>query len=224
MPKSTRAILNGLQDKRSKAKALVDKLSPSVPESVHEAPRHEEAPQIEGHDKERDERGTANLLAHHAKSKDVDLTEVKSLTIEKHVSNARYKVAYMVDKLADELMRECSKKSKRDKEYLKGLVWSFGTLYDKLANVDSGQTRVALPTELLRSLTDVMKAQAEALKANNVRSAPECSSPQVREPIDVTPTVQDTTSHYVDTNDIHSSPIRSTTDEKTTYVATRGEA
>lgn len=202
MPKSARAIINGLQDKRSKAKALVDKLSPSMPESVQEAPH------TEGQDKERDERGTANLLAHHAKSKDVDLTEVKALTIEKHVSNTRYKVAYMVDKLADELMRECSKKSKRDKEYLKGLVWSFGTLYDKLANVDSGQTRVALPAELLRSLTDVMKAQAEALKANHVRSSHERSqsndalrtidvpsanatakpsSPQVQEPIDVTP-------------------------------------
>lgn len=105
--------------------------------------------------------GTRALMEYNAKRKEVDLTEVRKTSIDKHVENTRYKIAYVVDQLADELTREASKKTKRDKEYLKGITWSFGTLYDKLANVSSDAQVVALPQKLLQAVQVAITVQIE---------------------------------------------------------------
>jgi len=110
----------------------------------------------------------------------VDLGDVSKLSIDKHVENLRIKVAYVADKLADELTHEASKKTKKDKEYLKGLVWAFGTLFDKLDKVQSDALTVKLPSQLLANVNAAI--QIQITRASELRS-----SPQGQVPIDITP-------------------------------------
>ncbi|MGL5934574.1 MAG: hypothetical protein ACRCZI_03010, partial [Cetobacterium sp.] len=81
--------------------------------------------------------------------RDTDISEVHKTSIDKHVESMRFKIVWVANKLADELIHETSKKTKKDKEYIKGLVWSFGTMYDKLANVSTDTVQVHIPTKLL---------------------------------------------------------------------------
>ncbi len=117
----------------------------------------------------------------------VDLGDVEKTSIDKHVEKLRYKVAYVADKLADELTHEASKKTKKDKEYLKGLVWAFGTLFDKLDKVQSDALSIKLPSQLLANVNAAITIQIQ--RAQQLRS-----SPEVKEPIDITPTVTDLSS------------------------------
>jgi len=110
----------------------------------------------------------------------VDLGDVSKLSIDKHVENLRIKVAYVADKLADELTHEASKKTKKDKEYLKGLVWAFGTLFDKLDKVQSDALSIKLPSQLLANVNAAI--QIQITRASELRS-----SPQGQVPIDITP-------------------------------------
>lgn len=173
--------------------------------------------------------GTKALMKYNAERREIDLEPVKKISIDKHVESTRYKIAYVVDKLADELMREASKKTKRDKEYMKGLTWSFGTLYDKLSCVSTDAHMVALPSKLLANVTEMLKAQTELLKASHVSSSPQgpkTTEPQVhtisvdempsqRHELRSSPSVQqDTSEDYVGSNDDSSLPQRSATDEK----------
>jgi len=142
--------------------------------------------------------------------KETGLAEYKKLSTEKHTDNMRHKIAYVADQLIEEMAHEVSKKTKKDKEYIKGLTWSFGVLHDKLTAVNTEATLVSLPTKLLAAVKDVIQAQVDAAKA--LSSLPQGPAPK-QEPIDVTPVAspvaQDTSENYVDSNDISSSPQRS---------------
>jgi hypothetical protein len=102
----------------------------------------------------------------------------------------RFKIVWVANKLADELIHETSKKTKKDKEYIKGLVWSFGTMYDKLANISTDTVQVHIPTKLLegvKSAISIQIARVQQLNANSLRSS------QQGDVLDVTPRTDQTT-------------------------------
>ena len=181
MPKGKVKKIKGSQDlepnTEPKRRTKTNKIDQELNNALALVPK-EEPKDIEGIQHQ----GTKNLLEHHAKNKEIDLEPVRKISIDKHVESTRYKIAYVVDKLADELMREASKKTKKDKEHLKGITWSFGTLYDKLRDVQTDAQMVALPSKLLANVTEMLKAQTELLKASALSS-----SSKGQDPIDVTP-------------------------------------
>jgi len=176
------------------------------------------------------------------KRKESGLAQYKLVSTEKHTDNMRHKIAYVADQLIEEMAHEVSKKTKKDKEYLKGLTWSFGVLHDKLTAVNTEATLVSLPTKLLAAVKDVITAQVEVAKAhavnlvasaelakvNALSSQPHGESrivdvtakPSIqqgaaptKEPIDVTPMVQAPTGDYIGV----SSPGQDTSED---YVGT----
>ena len=88
-----------------------------------------------------------------------DISEVHKTSIDKHVESMRFKIVWVANKLADELIHETSKKTKKDKEYIKGLVWSFGTMYDKLAGISTDTVQVHIPTKLLEGVKSAISLQ-----------------------------------------------------------------
>ena len=109
-----------------------------------------------------------------------DISEVHKTSIDKHVESMRFKIVWVANKLADELIHETSKKTKKDKEYIKGLVWSFGTMYDKLANISTDTVQVHIPTKLLEGVKSAISIQiARVQSLSNI--------PEAQPPIDVTP-------------------------------------
>lgn len=100
------------------------------------------------------------------------MAQAESVTIEKHTEKLRYKIAYSAHKLADELATALSSKVKKDKEYVKGLVWSLGVLYDKINTGESGNIAVRIPAKLLDNVKLVIAVQAEK---------------KAKSPVDITP-------------------------------------
>lgn len=121
----------------------------------------------------------------------VDISEVHKTSIDKHVESMRFKIAWVANKLADELIHETSKKTKKDKEYIKGLVWSFGTMYDKLAGISTDTVQVHIPTKLLEGVKSAISIQIARVQQldKSLRTTPISSSPQGEvinvEPLDV---------------------------------------
>lgn len=89
------------------------------------------------------------------------LGDFQNVSIEKHTGLLRFKIAWSAHKVADELMRAASLKNKKDKEYLKGLVWSLGVLYDKIAGTGAEIVSVRIPSQLLDNVKLVIAAQIE---------------------------------------------------------------
>ncbi|MGL5935256.1 MAG: hypothetical protein ACRCZI_06495, partial [Cetobacterium sp.] len=83
------------------------------------------------------------------------------VSIDKHAENLRFKIAYSANKVADELAIEVSKKTKKDKEYIKGLVWSLGVLYDKLSGAVGDAVTVRIPLKLLENVKAVIAIQVD---------------------------------------------------------------
>ncbi len=110
------------------------------------------------------------------------LADVEGLSLDKHSEKLRYKIAYSAHKLADELAVTLSSKTKKDKEYVKGLVWSLGVLYDKLKDASTGEVAVRIPAKLLENVKAVITVQLEKRAALNPRI------------LDVPPTALDTQS------------------------------
>ncbi|MGL5935286.1 MAG: hypothetical protein ACRCZI_06645 [Cetobacterium sp.] len=129
-----------------------------------------------------------------------DISDVHKTSIDKHVESMRFKIVWVANKLADELIHETSKKTKKDKEYIKGLVWSFGTMYDKLANISTDTVQVHIPTKLLegvKSAISIQIARVQQLSSSPdvairnpsvIATSPSDNHVEVRPPIDVTPT------------------------------------
>ena len=90
-----------------------------------------------------------------------DYTDVDKLTIDKHSDKLRYKIAYSAHKLADDLASELTRKGKKDKEYVKGLVWSLGVLFDKLATAGGDAVSVRIPAKLLENVKAVISIQLD---------------------------------------------------------------
>lgn len=108
-----------------------------------------------------------------------DRQEHASVSLEKHGASLRHKAAYIADCLAEDIIRVFRKSGKKDKEYLKGLLWSFGVAFDKATGGTSGEAvTVHIPAKLLDNVKAVIAIQA-ARKAK---------------PIDVTPPALDTAS------------------------------
>lgn len=112
-----------------------------------------------------------------------DISEVHKTSIDKHVESMRFKIVWVANKLADELIHETSKKTKKDKEYIKGLVWSFGTMYDKLAGISTDTVQVHIPTKLLEGVKSAISIQIARVQAQAQLS----SIPEATTTIDVTP-------------------------------------
>lgn len=90
-----------------------------------------------------------------------DMSSLSGLSIDKHVDKQRYKIAYSLDKLTDDLARAASSPRKKDKEYIKGIVWSIGVLFDKLANgAQQDAIVVRIPARLLENVKAVIAIQA----------------------------------------------------------------
>ena len=155
--------------------------------------------------------GHLNAIERGKRRKD-GLAQYKAVSTEKHMDNMRHKIAYVADQLLMEMALEVSKKTKKDKEYIKGLTWSFGVLHDKLTAVNTEATLVSLPTKLLAAVKDVIQAQVDLAKAHALSSSQQGAS-TTKEPIDVTPVAQDTSEDYVSTSHDSSSPQRSDADE-----------
>lgn len=120
-----------------------------------------------------------------------------TLSTEKRITKLRDKIGVSADHLADELMFAVSSKVKKDKEYIKGLVWSLGVLFDKLNTGNSDTVSVKLPTKLLENIKVVIAIQAEKREKNStLRSSPQgaplsgetpSALPPGHDVIDVTP-------------------------------------
>ncbi len=108
-----------------------------------------------------------------------------TLSTEKRATKLRDKIGVAADYLADELMFAVSSKTKKDKEYIKGLVWSLGVLFDKLNTGNADTVHVKLPAKLLENIKVVIAIQAE--KKSTLRSLPSEQPPLVHDVIDVSP-------------------------------------
>lgn len=135
--------------------------------------------------------------------REVDISTVHKTSIDKHVESMRYKIVWVANKLADELIHETSKKTKKDKEYIKGLVWSFGTMYDKLANISTDTVQVHIPTKLLEGVKSAISIQIA--RVQQLSSIADASLPQGEHVIDVSPTKQDVSSIADDSSHVDNS-------------------
>ena len=127
--------------------------------------------------------------------RDTDISEVHKTSIDKHVESMRFKIVWVANKLADELIHETSKKTKKDKEYIKGLVWSFGTMYDKLAGISTDTVQVHIPTKLLEGVKSAISIQIARVQTE-LRSIPQGEvldvTPRTEPHISSSPKVEDT--------------------------------
>jgi hypothetical protein len=140
--------------------------------------------------------------------RDVDISEVHKTSIDKHVESMRYKIVWVANKLADELIHETSKKTKKDKEYIKGLVWSFGTMYDKLAGISTDTVQVHIPTKLLEGVKSAISIQIARVQTEltaGLRSLPQGEVINVA-PLDVTSSKVDNLSSITEVQDTIVSP------------------
>lgn len=147
--------------------------------------------------------------------REVDYSSVLGTSIDKHVESMRYKIVWVANKLADELIHETSKKTKKDKEYIKGLVWSFGTMYDKLANISTDTVQVHIPTKLLegvKSAISIQIARVQSVAQSQLSSSPQGEVINV-EPRDVTPATEPHVSKSSETPLLTEEDVRSSSDE-----------
>jgi hypothetical protein len=89
------------------------------------------------------------------------LEEIKREKLDKHSENLRYNIAYSAKRLSEDLAIAVSSKAKKDVNHLKGLVWSLGVLYDKLAASTSEAVSIRIPTKLLDNVKVILAVQAE---------------------------------------------------------------
>lgn len=103
-----------------------------------------------------------NLKKAYHYPKPVDYTRSEQ-SLGKHGESLRFKAAHAAHNVADELLRTLAKPGKQDKEYVKGLVWSFGVLFDKVAGaVSNDAVVVRIPARLLDAVSIVLGKQAAA--------------------------------------------------------------
>ena len=89
-----------------------------------------------------------------------DRGEHSKQSLDKHGGSLRYKAAYAADLLAEDIISVFKRSGKKDKEYLKGLVWSFGVLFDKATGgVSSDAISVRIPAKLLENVNAVIAIQ-----------------------------------------------------------------
>lgn len=96
----------------------------------------------------------------HGRTK-VDISGTEALSIDKHVDKLKYKIAHTAHELADDLCQEASRRNKKDHNYVKGLVWSLGVLFDKLAAGQSEAVSIRIPAKLLDNVKLILAVQAE---------------------------------------------------------------
>lgn len=96
-------------------------------------------------------------------------------SISRRVDTIRDKIAYSANKIADELASAVSTPNKKDKEYIKGIVWSLGVLYDKLCTGQTEAVTVRIPSKLLENVKAVIAIQAD--KRNNKPTEPKDVTP-----------------------------------------------
>lgn len=97
---------------------------------------------------------------------EVGLAESRKISTDKHSENLRSNIAYAATKLSEELAVAVSSKVKKDKEYIKGLVWSLGVLFDKLQTGQSEAISIRIPTKLLDNVKAVIAIQADKRNAS----------------------------------------------------------
>lgn len=102
------------------------------------------------------------LKSPHYRTRPVSTVEgLGTLSTEKRTTKLRDKIGVAADHLADELMFAVSTRSKKDKEYIKGLVWSLGVLFDKLNTGSADTLAVHLPSKLLENVKLAISVQIE---------------------------------------------------------------
>ena len=102
------------------------------------------------------------LKSPHYRTRPVSTVEgLGTLSTEKRAIKLRDKIGVAADHLADELMFAVSTRSKKDKEYIKGLVWSLGVLFDKLNTGAADTLSVHLPSKLLENVKLAISVQIE---------------------------------------------------------------
>lgn len=106
-----------------------------------------------------------------------DQAEHRTQSLDKHGENLRYKAAYLANLIADDMIRAFRYTGKKDVNYIKGLVWNFGVLFDKATGGASTEAvSIRIPAKLLENVKAVI-----AIQADKKAGAPK--------PIDVTPAV-----------------------------------
>ncbi len=102
------------------------------------------------------------LKSPHYRTRPISTVEgLGTLSTEKRATKLRDKIGVAADHLADELMFAVSTRSKKDKEYIKGLVWSLGVLFDKLNTGSADTLAVHLPSKLLENVKLAISVQIE---------------------------------------------------------------
>lgn len=94
-----------------------------------------------------------------------DMSGTEGISIEKHSEKLRYKIAYSAHRLADELATALAGQKKKDPNYIKGLVWSLGVLYDKIKVEQADAVTVRIPSKLLDNVRLVIAAQVQRKQA-----------------------------------------------------------
>lgn len=113
------------------------------------------------------------LKSPHYRTRPVSTVEgLGTLSVEKRTTKLRDKIGVAADHLADELMFAVSTRSKKDKEYIKGLVWSLGVLFDKLSTGSADTLSVHLPSKLLENVKLAISVQIEKKTQDVVNVTP----------------------------------------------------
>jgi hypothetical protein len=154
---------------KSKTKGIKTKNTKPA-EDFTKGPDPESAPAIENsveHSVASNGSTTGNIIDNllkspHYRTRPVSTVEgLGTLSTEKRATKLRDKIGVAADHLADELMFAVSTRSKKDKEYIKGLVWSLGVLFDKLNTGSADTLSVHLPSKLLENVKLAISVQIE---------------------------------------------------------------
>lgn len=151
---------------KSKTKGKTTRETEAAPEDFTKGPDPELPPTVENVIEPSGKAAGNNidnlLKSPHYRTRPVSTVEgLGTLSTEKRAAKLRDKIGVAADHLADELMFAVSTRSKKDKEYIKGLVWSLGVLFDKLNTGSADTLSVHLPSKLLENVKLAISVQIE---------------------------------------------------------------
>lgn len=158
MPKIVKKPLKGKADKGKTDK--VDKSIAKAPPIPDEGPSVEPSGSLPVLMSDGKPKPDVKVL-HYRVRPECDVEGLGVLSPDKRVTKLRDKIGVSADHLANELMFAVSGRNKKDKEYIKGLVWSLGVLVDKLDKGPSDVLSVRLPSKLMENVKLAISVQIE---------------------------------------------------------------
>lgn len=160
MPKIVKKPLKDKADKgknKDRNKALTVQTAPPIPDEGPSVEPSGSLPVLMSDGKPKPD----VKVLHYRVRPESDVEGLGVLSPDKRVTKLRDKIGVSADHLANELMFAVSGRNKKDKEYIKGLVWSLGVLVDKLDKGPSDVLSVRLPSKLMENVKLAISVQIE---------------------------------------------------------------